>query len=535
MLKLLFDVVALHKGTVGELNAVETCRQCHDLCSALDATHLCRTRGLTHAKALGDRHDRIFQTLGGMHRHDAHRAVAPLVEGTRGFLARQEAVEGQRDGTRRVAELGLRLGHGIERLEHVGGNGLALGTTLCQTYKPAGGVDHVARDGGERIAANATKRIPQHLAGARHERQVLQTRHIGIAHDARIDVAARRLARLAIEFGRQRQELLGAECKHRRGQQWHKTLRRIGRIGECTNQGAHRLHLGSLRKDRAARDDAVEPLVAEGLCVDACVGHAAQQQHHAALRLAGIGKRAESLSDRTGLGLCALLRTAAGNKEGLATRGVCHQRVLAAVARLKVQKALHQAAVIAVEDACHVTQYLVMAAEVAHELDEFAGRGVGHGSRLGRGRRAHLALLTTEHLDLGATEAIDGLLRIAHGAQRALPRTRQVAYQIDLHLVGILKLIDHDHLKAALVRSTDGRVIAQGLVGHTQQVVIIEGGLGSLQRAILGLHGTGQAHQRIERRGTAGKHDIDKRIGGLGLEQLDLLLRECLARARHGA
>ena len=288
-------------------------------------------------------------------------------------------------------------------------------------------------------------------------------------------------------------------------------------------------------KDRATRDNTVEPLVTEGLGVDICVGHAAQQQHHAALGLAGIGKRAESLGDCTGLGLRALLRTAAGNKEGLATRGVCHQRVLAAVARLKVQKALHQAAVVAVEDACHVTQHLVVAAEVAHEFDELAGRGVGHGSRLGRNRRAHLALLTTEDLNLGATEAIDGLLCIAHGTQRTLPRAGQVADQIDLHLVGILELVDHDHLKAALVRSANGRVIAQGLVGHAQQVVVVEGRLGSLQRAILGLHGTGQAHQRIERRGTAGKHDIDKRIGGLGLEQFDLLLRECLARARHGA
>lgn len=87
----------------------------------------------------------------------------------------------------------------------------------------------------------------------------------------------------------------------------------------------------------------------------------------------GIGKRAEPLRDRAGLGLCALLRTAAGNKERLTTRGVRHQRVLAAVARLKIQKALHQAAVIAVEDACHVTQHLVMAAEVAHEFDELAG------------------------------------------------------------------------------------------------------------------------------------------------------------------
>ena len=94
----------------------------------------------------------------------------------------------------------------------------------------------------------------------------------------------------------------------------------------------------------------------------------------------------ETLGDRTGLCQRALLRTAAGNKEGLATRGVCHQRVLAAVARLKIQKTLHQAAAIAVEDACHVTQHLVVAAEVAHKFDELASRGVGHGSRLGRGR-----------------------------------------------------------------------------------------------------------------------------------------------------
>ena len=232
MLKLLFDVVALYERAVGELNAVEACRQCHDLRSALDATHLCRTRGLAHAKALGDRHDRIFQALGGVHRHDAYRAVTLLVERARGFLARQEAVKGQRNGARRVTELGLGLGHGIKRLEHVGGDGLALGTTLCQTHKPTGGVDHVARDGSERIAAHATKRIPQHLAGARHERQVLQTRHVEIAHDARVDIPARGLPRLAIELGRQRQELLGAERKHRRGEQRHKALRRIGRVGE---------------------------------------------------------------------------------------------------------------------------------------------------------------------------------------------------------------------------------------------------------------------------------------------------------------
>ena len=232
MLKLLFDVVALHKGSVGELNAVEACRQRHDLRSALDTPHLSRTGRFAHAKALRNRHDRILQTLGGVHRHDAYRAVALLIERARGLLARQEAIEGKRNGARRVAELGLSLSHGIERLEHVGGDGLALGTTLRQTHKPARGVDHVTRDGGERIATHTTKRIAQHLAGARHERQALQARHIGIAHDARIDVAARRLPRLAIELGRQRQKLLGAQRKHRRCQQRHKALRRISRVGE---------------------------------------------------------------------------------------------------------------------------------------------------------------------------------------------------------------------------------------------------------------------------------------------------------------
>ena len=159
-----------------------------------------------------------------------------------------------------------------------------------------------------------------------------------------------------------------------------------------------------------------------------------------------------------------------------------------------------------------------MAAEVADKLDELAGGGIGRGDRLGRRRRTHLALLATEHLDLGATEAVDRLLRIAHGAQRALPRARQVSDQIDLHLIGILELVDHDHLKAALIGSSNSRVVAQRLVRHAQQIVIVERGLVGLERAVLRLYGTGKLHQRIERRAAAGKHDIDKRIGCLGLE-----------------
>ena len=535
MFKLLFDVVALHKGTVRELNAIKARRERHNLRSALDTTHLRRTGRLAHAKALGNRNDRVFQALGRMHGHDAHCTVALFVECARRLLARQEAVEGERNGARGIAKLGLRLGYSVERLEHVGGNGLALGASLRQTHKPARGVDHITRDGGEGITSHAAKRVSQHLASARHQRQVLQARHIEIAHDARVDIATRRLARLLIELGRQRQELLGTQRKHRRGQQWHEALRGIGRVGKRTDQGTHRLHFGCLGKDRAARDNAVEPLIAEGLCIDIGVGHATQQQHHAALGLPGIGKCVESFRNRTGLCLCALLRSASSDENRLTTRSVRHQRVLASVARLKVQKALHQATVVTVKNARHIAQHLVVAAEVAHKFDELASGGIGRGGSLRHRRQSHFALLATEHLDLRATEAIDRLLRIAHGAQRALARARQIANQVHLHLVGVLELVDHDHLKAALVRGADGRVIAQCLVGHAQQVVVIESGLLGLERAVLRLHGAGQAHQRIERRAAACQHDIDKRIGRLGLKQLNLFLGKRLARPRHGA
>ena len=78
-------------------------------------------------------------------------------------------------------------------------------------------------------------------------------------------------------------------------------------------------------------------------------------------------------------------------------------------------------------------------------------------------------------------------------------------------------------------------MIAQRLVCHAQQIVIVECGLVGLERTVLRLYGTGKPHQRIERRAAAGKHDIDKRIGCFGLEQLHLLLRKRLARPRHAA
>ena len=155
---------------------------------------------------------------------------------------------------------------------------------------------------------------------------------------------------------------------------------RISRIGERADQGTHRLHLGCLSKDRAACNHAVEPLVAEGLRIDIGVGHATQQQDHAALGLARFNERLEPLRNRTSFRLRSLLRAATGNEQRLAARRLCLELVLAFVARFKIQEPLHQTTGVAVKDACYVAQYLVVAAEVAYKLDELAG-GAAHRPR----------------------------------------------------------------------------------------------------------------------------------------------------------
>ena len=103
----------------------------------------------------------------------------------------------------------------------------------------------------------------------------------------------------------------------------------------------------------------------------------------------------------------------------------------------QVEEARHDAPLLVVEDARDVLEHLGVAAEVLHELD--------HGA-LGTRRRGGLdaPLGTTEHLDLGAAEPIDRLLRVAHGAQRAPALARQETDEVDLLLVGVLELVDHD-------------------------------------------------------------------------------------------
>ena len=88
------------------------------------------------------------------------------------------------------------------------------------SVKHCGGVDArilpgapVVVCGKEQITGSLTC-APQHLAGARKQRQVLEARSVVVGHDAGIGVAAARLARLGVEGRAERQKLLGTEGEH---------------------------------------------------------------------------------------------------------------------------------------------------------------------------------------------------------------------------------------------------------------------------------------------------------------------------------
>ena len=475
-------------------------------------------------KAVRDRDHRELQALGRVDRHDANRGGIPLVERTRSLLALQKGIEGQRDLPGGIAQVEFELRDHVERLENIGRLGAPLGTPSRQAHEPTGLVHHVARNARERIVPGAGKGAAQDLAGAVKKRQPVEPRRVlSGRHQAKVEIAAARLTRLGIKGGGECQELLHAQGKQGRGQQRGETARGVERVREGAHERLNRGDLGRGGEHRAARDDAIEPLGAEGLGVDAGARHASQQQDHISHGLAGVRHGAEPARDRRGLGNAALIGLAARDQYGLTTRRAHGgQRVLPALVGLQIQKAAHEAALCTVEHLRHVLEDLCMAAEITDELDEGA-RG-----RPRRGRLGDRTLLTAKHLDVGAAEAVDGLLRIAHGAQRAGIWARKLHDEVDLLLVGILELVDHHHLEAPRVRLAHGGAIAKGLAHTAQQVVVVEQRGRIFERAVLGLHHAAKLEQLAHRGRRARDGRVDKGIGGLGLEQGHLVFGERL-------
>ena len=115
------------------------------------------------------------------------------------------------------------------------------------------------------------------------------------------------------------------------------------------------------------------------------------------------------------------------------------------------------------EDAVHEAQDGGAGAEVLHEVQ--------HGAAL-RGLR--LARELAEEAHLGAAEAVDRLLGVAHHHERPGAVPGEEARDLDLERVGVLELVDDQVAEAAAVPLAHARVVAQRVARHQQEVEEVE-------------------------------------------------------------
>ena len=104
-----------------------------------------------------------------------------------------------------------------------------------------------------------------------------------------------------------------------------------------------------------------------------------------------------------------------------------------------------------------------MAAEIVGQLDDAVGVFGTHGGQM-------LAI----HRDVGTAETVDGLLRIADDAQTLAGLPRELRDHIDLQLIGVLELVDHDHLEPVGIAPRDLGAVPQRPCRERQQIGIVE-------------------------------------------------------------
>ena len=134
--------------------------------------------------------------------------------------------------------------------------------------------------------------------------------------------------------------------------------------------------------------------------------------------------------------------------------------------------------------------------------------------------------------DVGAAEAVDGLLRVADRGQVPGTRARENLDELELALVGVLELVDHDQPEAAGVVPRNGGVVAHGLERERNEVVSRKDGLGTLElrHALLDL--VRERHQSRHQGAHAREGEGHLRKGELALGLVHSLL-DRLARSGH--
>ena len=260
-------------------------------------------------------------------------------------------------------------------------------------------------------------------------------------------------------------------------------------------------------------------------------GHAQQERHVArALAVGGVGRQ----------GVRHLGRRRGGLLGGGATRGAVSGRHLDVDARQIAgeKPVLPGGVVVEVHEAAHgaARRLAVAGAAGAHALHE--GEHVAVAAVVGVKPDAvglpHRPALAAKDADVGAAEAVDGLLGVTDGAEVARPLAGQKADELELDLVGVLELVDHHQAEAPLEGRRHAGVVPHGGKGHSDQVVVVEAALLGLELAIARVHAAGELEEPWRGLGRFGEGRLGacQSEGRLGLREL---LGYGLARAgrRH--
>ena len=115
------------------------------------------------------------------------------------------------------------------------------------------------------------------------------------------------------------------------------------------------------------------------------------------------------------------------------------------------------------KNAIDEAQNVGMAAEVVGQHD-------GHA----RVVFAHVLHMAVVHRNVGAAEAVDALLGIAHRAQTLAAHARHGAHHIDLQLVGVLEFVDHNEFEFVGKRLANVLVFLQCSRSQNEQVIVVE-------------------------------------------------------------
>ena len=310
------------------------------------------------------------------------------------------------------------------------------------------------------------------------------------AREAPVEIAPPHASRLRILLGGQHEEVVCRQTHHVAGQHFEQRSR-VRRVRQRLHEPGHHAHLGSRREQRPSRHGALEALVAQRPGVRLGTRHLAQQHHHVARRVPARPQRGEPPGDGAGAGglrvvdpHAAPARGGAQGQHQIDARAVAAVRRRAPLVRLERHEAVPEHVGL-LEHTVHEREHVGMAAEILRKL---------HVERAHLAR-AHRALVGLVHVHVGPAEAVDGLLRVAHGAQARKPRPGQVGHQVYLQLARVLELVHHDQLEAVGVAAGHVWVLLEGGQRPHQQIVVVQLAQGALLVLVAARHVARERHE----------------------------------------